>query len=137
VDTILVGIYLSPLLHPMTLVSAHSFLQFFLLRRPIYPSHSGDPSPLVFIQHPMVGHDQRSSQVEFLQGDPEDREKVLVPDVDVYCYYCWDDYSFDFACTILVAGGWVCLGCDFTLVVSGTLKSCSRVLYVFFFFLLG
>jgi hypothetical protein len=85
----------------------------------------------------MVGHDQRSSQVEFLQGDPEDREKVLVPDVDVYCYYCWDDYSFDFACTILVAGGWVCLGCDFTLVVSGTLKSCSRVLYVFFFFLLG
>ena len=66
----------------------------------------------------MVSDDKRSSKVEFLQGDPEDREKVLVPHVDVYRYYCWDDYSFDFTCTILVASEWVWLGCDFSLVVS-------------------
>jgi hypothetical protein len=70
----------------------------------------------------MVSHDQRSSKVEFLQGDPKDREKVLVPDVDVYYHYCWDDYSFDFACPIHVAGGWVRLGRDFPFVVSGVFK---------------
>ena len=67
----------------------------------------------------MVSHNKRGPKVEFFQGDPEDREKVLVPHVDVYRYYCWDDYSFDFTCTIHVASEWVCLGCDFSLVVSG------------------
>ena len=67
----------------------------------------------------MVSHDKRSSKVEFLQGDPEDCEKVLVPHVDVYCYYCWNGCSFDSACTIRVANEWVRLGCDFSLVVSG------------------
>ena len=94
------------------------FLQLLFLWRPSYPNLSGDHGPLVFIQHPMVSDDKRSSKVEFLQGDPEDREKVLVPHVDVYRYYCWDDYSFDFTCTILVASEWVRLGCDFSLVVS-------------------
>jgi len=89
------------------------------LRRSIYPGHSGDPSPLVFIQHPMVSHVKRSSTVEFLQGDPEDREKVLVPHVDVYCYYCWDGYCFNFTCTIRMASEWVGMGCDFSLVAIG------------------
>jgi len=64
----------------------------------------------------MVSHVKRSSKVEFLQGDPEDCEKVLVPYVGVYCYYCGDDCSFNSTCTILVASEWVCLGFDFSLV---------------------
>jgi hypothetical protein len=67
----------------------------------------------------MVSHDKRSSKIEFLQGDTQDREKVLVPHVDVYCYYCWDDYPFNSTYTIHVASEWVRLGCDFPLVVSG------------------
>ena len=70
----------------------------------------------------MVGHDKRSSKVEFLQGNPEDREKVLVPVVNVYCYYRWDGCSFNSTCTIRVASEWFRLGCDFSLVVSGVLK---------------
>lgn len=84
----------------------------------------------------MVGHDKRSPHVEFLQGDPEDRKKILVPNVDVYCYHCWDDYSFDFACTIHVAGGWIRVGCDFPIVVSGVLKIyCSQTLDIYISFL--
>ena len=70
----------------------------------------------------MVGHDQRSSKVEFLQGDPKDCETILVPDVNVYCDYWWDDHSFDFACAVRVAGEWVRLGCDFPFVVSGVFQ---------------
>jgi hypothetical protein len=66
----------------------------------------------------MVSHGKRSSKVEFFQGDPEDCEKVLVPHVDVYRSYCWDGYSFDSTCTILVASEWVWLGYNFPLVVS-------------------
>lgn len=78
----------------------------------------------------MVSHDKRSSKVEFLPGDAEDREKVLVPLVDVYCYYRWDDCSFNFTCTIRVANEWVRLGCDLSLVVSDVLKFyCGQILY--------
>jgi len=141
VDTILVCISLSTssLSTRSSSFQWYSFSRFFLqllfLRRPIYPSHSSDLSPLIFIQHPMVSHDQRGSKVKFLQGDPEDREKVLVPDVNVYCCNRWDDYSFDFAGAVYVAGWWVSLGCDFSFVVSGLfgiLKIYSRVFYVFF-----
>ena len=66
----------------------------------------------------MVSHDKRGSKVKFLQGDPEDCEKVLVPYVNVYCYYCWDGCPFNFTCTILVASEWVWLGYYFPLVVS-------------------
>lgn len=105
----------------LTLFS-RSFLQLLFLRRSIYPRDSSDPSPLIFIQHSMVGHDQRSSKVEFLQGDPKDCETILVPDVNVYCYYWWDDHSFHFACAVRVAGEWVRLGCDFPFVVSGVFQ---------------
>lgn len=67
----------------------------------------------------MVSHAQRGSKVEFLQGDPEDCKKVLVPNVNVNCHYCWDDYSFDLACAFRLAGRRVRLGCNFPLVVSG------------------
>ena len=71
----------------------------------------------------MVSHDKRSSKVEFLQGDTEDREKVLVPLIAVYHYHCWDDCSINFTCTIRVASEWVRLGCDISLVVSDVFEN--------------
>ena len=138
VDTILVRTNLSIYYFQWHSFSC-SFLQLLFLRRAIYPCLSSDPSPLVFIQHPMVSHDKRSSKVEYLQGDPEDCEKVLVPYVDVHYYYCWDGYSFNFTCTILVASEWIWLGFDFSLVVSGIFWKlyCVQVALWIFFSLLG